>query len=480
MTNTKAKTLADPSDEYERLLPVWRRCRAAFEGERAIKELDAILDLISFSNVLTPFSPRMTPEQYNFYRSEAEFPSVTSEFGRMIVGSLTRRSPELVLPEAASAYSDWLTNSVGQDGGTLLSFITECLKEEIQTGRGWIHVDHPVEDRPDADPYPIVLPAESVINWRVSEEEGLSILSRVVVRGTFEDTSENEAHPSIGRVITDHRIDAGVYKVRSYRLKSGEIFNKDTPFEESTPLVGGRTLNFIPIWPIGGQLLSTTPYLEAFVFKEFHLYNKMSRRNHLLYGAATYTPYVTGIGEDGFNDIISRGLGSWLRGDENTKFGVLSTPTEALADMEKAIAASIGELAKLGIRMLTPDVAESGVAIELRNSSQVARLNSISTSVSSTVGQVLAFLIFWKSKGKLDVGKIHFEIAKDFDRRTLDANLLRLATEWYENNRIPRSLWLNIVKSNEIVPTAYDDEVGREEMLRDLEDGLVNERTREE
>ena len=39
-------------------------------------------------------------------------------------------------------------------------------------------------------------------------------------------------------------------------------------------------------------------------------------------------------------------------------------------------------------------------------------------------------------------------------------------TEWYEGGIIPRSLWLQIARNNDIIPDNYDDKEGQAE-LRD-------------
>ena len=65
------KTVADPSASYLSMKPLWDRCRAVCNGERFVKQRDAVLDTVFFSNMLIPFSPTMTDTQYKFYTAEA-------------------------------------------------------------------------------------------------------------------------------------------------------------------------------------------------------------------------------------------------------------------------------------------------------------------------------------------------------------------------------------------------------------------------
>ena len=57
----------------------------------------------------------------------------------------------------------------------------------------------------------------------------------------------------------------------------------------------------------------------------------------------------------------------------------------------------------------------------------------------------------------------------------LGSDWMRLVTDWYQGGLIPRKLWLEIAKANDVVPADYDDEAGR----KDIEsDPLVPGRTR--
>ena len=92
------KTVADPNASYESLYPLWTKSRAVCNGERFVKDLDSMIDVVGFNNLLIPFSPTMTQQQYNFYKAEAELPGITAEFAKMLVGGLLRKSPTFKFP----------------------------------------------------------------------------------------------------------------------------------------------------------------------------------------------------------------------------------------------------------------------------------------------------------------------------------------------------------------------------------------------
>jgi hypothetical protein len=493
------KTVADPNASFESLKPLWNRSRAVCSGERYVKAYDNYLDRLSFTNFLIPFSPKMSQEQYEFYKAEAELPGITSEFAKMIVGGLLRKKPLLELPASvpADAYN-WIMNEFGKDDSSLTAFLDLALWEEVQTSRAWIFVDYPnipdennlsADDKLNYKPYPILQKAESIINWRISENEyGKSILNRVIIRGFKEDYSQYEFHPTYRDTVWVHELDKdGYYQIRIFQKKADttqlpvvagqqvlrpsehkDIF--DLVETKTNILLEGERLRFIPAWPLNGSIDPVEPMLSQIIDKELSLYNKISRRNHLLYGASTYTPVIiSDMSDDDFDKLVNSGLGTWLRLRQGDDAKVLETPTDALSDMEKAIASGIEEMAKLGIRMLSPETSQSGIALEIRNAAQTARLGTLNSKISSIMSQVIAFMISWRYSIGIKASDVKFSLSDDFNPVPLGADWLRLATEWYQQGLIPRSIWIMLLKQNDLMPPDYDDEAGKQEITADME-----------
>lgn len=492
------KTVASPNADYESMLPIWKRNRAVCAGERFTKDYDGLIDVTNFTNLLIPFSPSMSQAQYNFYRAEAELPGIVSQYSKMVVGGLLRKAPQLELPEGLPEETkDWILHQFGQDDSSLASFLDSAIWEELQTGRSWVYVDYPnIPDRDmltreeilDYKPYPILWKAESVINWRVTQDpqKGNVKLSQVLMRTYEESYVNNEFHPELIDTIYVHELDEqGYYQVRKYQAKAPtsnvpvvngqeqKNYNINNPeFELIETITGfekaGERLDFIPAWPLNGNIPVSEPVITVLVDKEVSLYNKISRRNHLLYGAATYTPIISSdMSDDDFQKIVSGGLGTWLHLQSGDSATVLETPTSALTDMDRSIAANIEEMAKLGIRMLTPETAQSGVALELRNAAQTAQLGTLNNKVSTVMQDVIAFMINWRYGTDLKASDIKFSMSADFNPAPLGADWLRLVTEWYQLGFLPRTIWLQILKQNDIVPPEYNDVAGLEEIAND-------------
>jgi len=487
------KTVADPTIGYTSMQPLWLKSRAVCNGERFVKAYDSILDVVGMTNLLIPFSPSMTQEQYDFYRAEAELPGIVSQYAKIIVGGLLRKQPTLELPKDAPADAhDWIMNHFAQDGSPLVNFLDSGLWEEMQTSRAWVYVDYPfvsdddkssmtTQDFADLKPYPVMWNAESIVNWRmgVSSKDGSQKLNMIIVRGYEETYVPGEFHPSLMDTVRVHEIVDDVYQIRVFQNKtptaSASIINGSIQQNYQDSSAGfeliktidniecnGEPLDFIPAWPLNGSVKPLEPILTALIDREISLYNKVSRRNHLLYGASTYTPYVASdMAEDDFDKIVDSGLGSWLRVKQGDEIKVVETPTAALADMDRAILATIDEMARMGIRMLSPETIQSGVALEIRNAAQTAQLGTLNTKISNQMADIIAFMLNWRYDLKYKSEDIKFCLSADFNPAPLGADWLRLATEWYQSGLIPREVWLSIIKQNDMISSDYDDKEGQ-------------------
>ena len=500
----QGKTVASPNAAYESAFDLWAIARAVCAGQRFVKAYDsAIVRHDPGSMLLLPFSPSMTQLQYNLFKAEAEFPGIVSQYAKIVVGGLLRKKPTLELPDNVPEEArSWLLDEIGQDGCTLSSLLDTALWDELQTSRCWVYVDYP--RIPEADqlttsdfkgfkPYPVLWDAESIINWRLTTApDGSKKLQRVFIKGyeeVFDEADPDQFHPDFVETVWLHEIVEGRYQIRKFQLCDAHnnlVFVNGDEYKDGNRsswgfqlvdtiqnfMINGKPLDFIPAWPLNGSIDVVQPMLNALVDKEIALYNKVSRRNHLQYGAATYTPWIASdMGDDEFSTIVDAGLGSWLHLQKEDKIGVLPTPTEALADMDRAIAAHIEEMAKMGLRMLTPETGESGVALEIRNAAQTAQLGTLNMKVSATMSAVLAFMLNWRYDLQLTASDVKFTLSSDFNPAPLGADWLRLVTEWYENGLIPRSVWLSILKMNDIMPPEYDDEEAAKEIN---EDELIN------
>lgn len=488
------------------MLRHWRRARAVTSGELFAKEHDSELDLIDYTNLLVPFSPSMSPAQYRWFVAEAQLPGLVAQYLKVLVGGLLRKEPELTLPDGVDpAATDWLRHSFTSDNKSIVHFLNEALTEELTTSRCWVSVDFPndLEEGDEGRPYPVLWRAEDVINWQTSSTKGSTKLTRVVVRYVSHSyTTENPYHADLVPTVADHYLNSdGNYQVDVYQqeansgvhLANGELayshefgFNLNSEYKwnkvsEALPQLNGNPLNFLPVFPLNGDYKLQPPMLTPLVDKEVALYNKVSRRNHLLYGAATFTPVViSDMNEDQFRSIVQQGLGTWMLLNQGDQVTTLQSPSDSLTNYEAAIAKDSEELSQLGIRILSPEPGESGVSLEIRNSTQLAQLGLLNTRISQTMKAIIALMVSWGLKTELGPEDVDFELSADFDPTPLGGDWMRMVTEWYQSRLVPRSLWLKTAKMNDIIPADYDDEEGLQEIGQDPINAMNDQQTLDE
>jgi len=487
----------DPTPAYRSMESLWSRSRAVLDGEKAAKEHDETLDVSEYKNLLIPFSPKMSQEQYNFYKAEAELPGLVSQYARILVDGILRKEPSLQLPESVKEdASYWIFNAFTSENNTLYSFLQKILWEEISTSGGWISVDFPnvdinaltAEERAVVRPYPVLWRAEQVTNWIVGPHPrtGNPVLNRIQFRFVDFVLNNETAQEEPVHTLADHFLDEyGVYQVKFYtkgssddtEYRNGEpVYPRHTQHSgwrhdverDATPTAYGQKFNFIPVFPVNGSLEYEEPILQPLVTREIALYNKISRRNHLLLGAGTYTPWIaSSMSEEEFECVTQAGLGSWLKLNQEDSIGVLEPPTSALADYDRSIEGTLSEMTRMGMRMMSPETAQSGVALEIRNASQTARLGMVNTAVSGTVRKVIDTMLWWQYGELPDKDTLEFTMSSDFNPTPLGADWLRLVTEWYTAKLIPRSSFIHVAKQNDLLPNDYDDEEGYEEIMQD-------------
>ena len=495
-SNNNRKSVGDPNASYESLSPIWKRMKAVLNGQTTAKAFDKSRRTDG-TNLLVPFSPTMTDQQFQFYRDEAELPGITNQFAKTVIGGMLRKPVDIELPEEVPEEAlDWLRNRFTSDNRSLHSFLQQALWEEMQTSRAWVCVNFPAIQGPDRGdggppaPFPILIGGESVINWSegIHPITGEQTLMRIIIRMFVQEEGENEFHPDwIDRVWVHEITPAGQYQIRVYEKRdpsgtstgvvAGTLQQDYDLYQghdfvlvatETEVLRAGERLDFIPIYPLNGQVEAMEPMLESFVDREIGLYNRVSRRNHLLYGASTYTPVLkSSLSDDERQDIVSAGLGSWLFIDREDDISVMQTPSEALENYEQAIAATLDEMSRMGMRMLSPEVEQSGTALEIRNAAQTAQLASLSRAISSTLTSIITWMINWRYNLDISEEDITVVLSTDLSPVPLGEEYMRLVSEWYQGGLIPRSTFLEVLRINDILPADYNDSDAVEEINAD-------------
>lgn len=497
------KSLGTPRVEYQSNLAEWKRNRAVIQGQQYVKDFDTVPNIRS--NILLPFNSSMSQQQYDFYKAEAELPGVSSQYARMLIGGLLRKNPVLAVdhPDLNNdEVVDWLLNRFGSGNESMVSFLDSALWEELQTSRAWIQVDYPQVDLNSLNrdqikqicPYPILHPAENIINWSIytNPMTGVSGLSYLITRYYSKRFTTNKYHESYVDTLDIHYLNENSeYVIETYynenesavgpkiidgQIEQNYMVNRDDAWtlinKNENIFLNGQRMNFIPFYPLNGSIEMSDPIFTPVVDREIALYNKISRRNHLLYLSATYTPVVRSdnLTESQKDQLANQGLGTWMFVGKDDIVETLSTPTNALADMDRAITDGYNEMTRIGVKMLSlePNNADSsGIALQIRNASQNAQIATLNAKVSESIKSIICTMIKWKYNVDITETNIRFNLSSDFNRISSNSETTRIISEWYQSGIIPRSLFIEIMKNNDILPSDYSDEKSMNEIESD-------------
>ena len=490
------KTVATPNEEHAAMRFIWERLRAIVAGEAAVKNYDYYLrrfgTVVSSSyrenlgapynqsgftsqrqlqqqfrgygqNLLIPFSPNMSVDRYDFYRSEARFLGFTGDFVKSSIGAMLRKEPELEFPDGVPEGAlDWIRNEFTSDKKPLISFLDDAIFDHIVTGNTWIWVDY-WEEEIDGElvgrPIPTFLMGESVINWRVGDHpiSGKEQLLMLVVKTSESSLGENEFHDDYKDVVRVHDIDEkGHYRLRRFEQTDSGAWE---PTLLETPNFAGKPLMMIPVFPLSGSAGLSTPFIQNFADAEVGHYNANSRRNHLLYGSASYTPVVSAdLTEEDTKAIEDAGIGGIWFLPKEASATALSTPTDALKDLEKAIETEKDNMAKLGSRALAREVGtrESGTALDIRNSTASATLASASRRLASNIRQVITFMVNWQYKLEIDDNDVKFTLSTNFVRNSAGEGAVMTAFEFWKAGIISKETLTRVAADNDFLPADFD------------------------
>ena len=498
LATTNRYDIGTPNGKYESLERVYKRNRAIMSGEDYVKAYDASVS--NPNGLLLPFSDTMTQQQYDFYKREATYPGFVEQYARILIGGLLRKEPTLVMSdeideEVQEEIRSWIMNRFSHDNGSLIGFLDTALTEEFTTSRAWVCVNYPSEEianEGSVKPYPILLEGESIINWQTefNESTGLLELSWLVVRGftEIERTDDYQGrgfdasayHPNVVETVWLHEIDEeGYYVIRQFLRESDTISTvyataghlntdtKDTTQDwveirtENNILRRGERLDFIPIYPLNGEVEPIDPMLSNIMKREIGLYNLYGRRNHLTYASSVMTPVLSGrFNEQDIQAISDAGIGTLWFLPEGGRAEILSAPTEALSHQETAIQNTIEDMAKMGMRIISQEIRshQSGVALDIRNAPQTAQLSTFSVKISSQISKIIRTMVRWRYDIDYPDDALQFNLCSEFQTGPQGLEWARLMFEMYMANAIPQEVFTEFLRKNDLVAGDFRDD----------------------
>ncbi len=440
---------------YEAAQDLWRTCRDAVAGERAVH--------LGRERYLPKLSEQTEPE-YLAYVTRTPFYGATALTIDAFVGMVFRKPPIKKMPDAFNELAADMTLS--KDNVESIDRIAEISLREIMTVSrvGWL-VEYPQTDgvqRTEAQvqalnlrPYVTMYTSEAIVDWasdRVNNTAQLvmvKLLETVVERDAMWKRTETQQERWL-------LLEDGRYLQRIYR--------EDKQFgDDIVPMMNGAPLTYIPFIGIckGGMGLDDCkPPVMALVDTNMSHYRTCADLEHGAHFTGLPTPMIFGS-----------------RMPEGTKLGIGSTQFIVLPDqgtaqyleftgqglgvLERLRDAKQEQMAAQGARMLAKDkkAAESAETTQMRSSGETAILATMANVISEAMQRLQQIMADWMRIS----GEISIQLNTDyFEANATAQEITAWVAAWQAGAMSPESLFWNL-KQGELVPqeTTYEEEQTR-------------------
>ncbi|MCF0055523.1 DUF4055 domain-containing protein [Dyadobacter sp. CY356] len=445
----------DKHSEYKEFEPVWKLCRDASTGQRAIHKGGV---------AYLPKLEDQTTIQYEAYKRRALFYNATGRTVEGMKGLVFRKKPVLVVPKAMEP---WLED-VTMTGISFIGVAKKNTEEVIKVGRYGLLVDYPqspnidqgikltINDAALLDIRPYIAPytTECILNWRNARVGSKTVLMDVFLYEAIEGDKKDE------------------YQIRQLTLENGfyeqVIWKKGENGWSSvrvTPLKFGETMKWIPFWFSAAEesdgSIQNSP-IEDLAYVNISHYQNSADLENGAHVSGLPTPYITGL-DATENPKLALGTGTaWIL-PENATAGFVQVGSEGFASLEKLMDRKENMLAALGARMIAPEkkAAEAAETAGIRRGGENSVLADIAGTVEMSLQQALQLMAEW---GGLQ-GEVRFELNKDFLPMNMDANALNALVKAWQSGAISEETFFDTIKAGELVDQTltFEDEQERKE-----------------
>jgi hypothetical protein len=446
--------------DYRYWSPIWRTIRDADIGEVEIKRN------------ATKYLPKLQGhdnDQYRSYLSRAVFFNMTAKTLNALYGTLFRRNPKITgLPKALMEASKKLT----KDGVSLHLTAKIAAKEILAMGRYGMMVDADPTGR--GKPYVACYTTENILDWQMSEINGMQRLIRVVLREVFyrrKDHLSPYNYISRFRILVLNELPDGdyVYEQHIYedRDLNGVPDYKALPDEIITPTVRGEPLNYIPFIAVGPFTndpdVQKPPILDIVTLNLSHYQSYAQLEQGRFFTANPVYWTSGGSPNDDSGEYYVGPDVVWELGKDGSA-GVIEFTGQGLTSLETALTQKENQISAIGGRMMpgTHGSAESNNALRLKEQNEQTLLMNISDTMDEAFTTVLGWWADWNNASAAVVAKIDFEMNRDFLLKDIGAREFRAIQQMYADGIIPITVVYAYLLKAEVIPDwiAEDEFIG--------------------
>lgn len=447
----------DPSlkhSDFTKFTPVWKKCRDASDGQRAIKD-GRTLYLRSLTE--------QKEDEYAVYLDRASYVNATGRTVDAMVGGVFRKPLKSEVPETMIGWLD----DINLADETISDFAQNAIFEVLVAGRYGVLVEQPkATDTPltvaekqsqGLRPYLVGYPTENIINWEYARVNNRYQLVNIWLQEDYKDDTGK-----IKQQVKQLTLNTGFYQQITWREGDASWIVAET----ITPTKNGAPLTEIPFFAISSKkptLNVSAPPIESLADVNISHYKNSADLENGAHMAGLPTPYITGLDDD--NEKIYLGSTTILTLPQGATAGFMQCGSEGFATIEKLMDRKEQQMAALGARMLAPDKkqAEAVQTHEIKRSGETSVLATIVGIIDRQLTRALTFAVEWEGIE----GDVSIELNKDFFPVTFTAQELTAWTAALQSGAISKETYFDVLKYSEWVSDSLTYEQEQERIASD-------------
>ena len=443
---------------YDRSKMLWKKCRDAIGGEELVKAArDAYL----------PKLDGMDDSEYRGYATRAHFYGASGRTVKGLAGLIMRKEAVVSgLPDSAVKSLE----EFGVDGERLSVVALTALNEVLTTSRVGMLVD---SDSEGQRVYVSLYTAESIINWRTIEIDGIRKPVLVVLHESVEVPDWQD--PFVVKIENRYRVlsleaanpksgaDPVVrYVQRVWRKLKADDGRKKEMWEQVGDDVypvkhGGGAWEEIPFKLANDQDVSWDvhkPPLLDLVNTNLSHYRNSADLEHGLHYTALPTPYALGFDIES-GDLKIGPSEAWVSKRDTAKVGLIEFTGAGLGSLRETMRDKESQMAKLGSKMLEQQqrTVEATETVKMRQAGEHSSL----AATANAVAELLTFAVSWwaQYKGVQTTNDLKVELNTDYGVAGLEPSKLTAIMNAYLQETMSFETMFYLLHKNETYPDGW-------------------------
>lgn len=410
--------------EYDRLSPLWKKCRDVIAGQEAMH---------AAREAYLPKLKDETEEDYCSRVKRSDFFNGTWITLRAFIGMLFRKVPAQDVPKAMEEH----LKDVTMTGKHVEAFAKALSHEALAITRFGILVDHPaamqdkdgkvvsitvaVAEKLGIRPKLALYTAETIINWRAQEAGKPGQYAMLVLREEHPIGEDEFSHECETRYrvldLVNGKDNKGnpttAYRQRLFRI--GKDGKDEQVGGDNYPLMNGKPLEEIPFRTYGADGEETDldePALIDLVNGNVAVYQINADYRHGLHWTGLPTLFLAGLDQDPDKTYYIGSAKAITATHPDAKAAFIEFTGQGLTEIREAIREKKQEMAMAGARAIMDETkqVETLGGTQIKRNGENSALANVAITVSSAIEWALSFFSKWAGQE----AEIVYQLNRDF------------------------------------------------------------------